>query len=95
MQRLGQEESLQGDEDRENRENNKIWIMLKKEGIVNIKGYTNVKHFATRTLSVPLTGAASIIFKWKYHMQTLFLRIWQREGQSKFFIVYFGMPGAS
>lgn len=70
MQRLGQEESLQGDEDRENREN-KSWIMLKKEEIVNIKGYTNVKHFATRTLSVPLTGAASIILNGNTHVDTI------------------------
>lgn len=60
--------AFKGDEDRENRENNKSQIMLKKKGMVNVKGYTNVKQFATRTLSVPLTGAASIIFKWKYHM---------------------------
>lgn len=59
--------AFKGDEDKENRENNKSWIML-KNGMVNVKGYTNVIQFATRTLSVPLTGAASVIFKWKYHM---------------------------
>lgn len=51
--------AFKGDEDREN---NKSQIMLKKKGMVNVKGYTNVKQFATRTLSVPLTGADSIIF---------------------------------
>lgn len=63
-----QNRAFKGDEDRENQENNKSQKVLKKKEMVSVKAYINVKQCATRTLSVPLTGATSIIFKWKYHM---------------------------